>query len=632
MADYVIRQSNQRGPQGATGPSLALAANTIAGNNTGSTANAAALTVSQVRNLIGLGTNDTPDFTGIGIGRAGFAGHIDLYDDVDDVTIEIDAIQNGIQVGGNITAVGRVSAETITASANAAASTPSVKIIGTPFTDGTATTTKPLVLIEPTGTISNAWSTKSTMIGVNAGASFDGNLIDVQVAASSKFKVAYNGAATFAAGVTATAATLTGALTLHSTGIIAGAATVSATEVSYLDGVTSAIQGQIDGKQATLVSGTNIKTINGSTALGSGDLVVGAAAVLTAWDVPSGSGALNGQTTDSGHTWVTSGTGYLTTSINAGGYIEGTDNTYCYLNTGSKVKRVTQFKRGPLCTIAILLDTDLDDMVHVNFTQSTGAVSVLFWKTGLGSALIPSASQTIKATACADPNQTREYTVELVGDYLIAYVDGELALWAYDPQFSTVAGNWIFAQIHASGDRIYGVYSYRDTAAAEDEKFGILPVGGLKAGYVSSTALHVGDPLVASFDADSKIYLWHEHNSPVLVDSSGTTHLRLRATEAGYGSRFDVYNTAGVGLSLVFAGDYVARLQTNNADRITFPWATSRVDFAVPIGLKSYAVAGVPSAETAGQMIYVSNESGGAVVAFSDGTNWRRVTDRAIVS
>lgn len=48
--------------------------------------------------------------------------------------------------------------------------------------------------------------------------------------------------------------------------------------------------------------------------------------------------------------------------------------------------------------------------------------------------------------------------------------------------------------------------------------------------------------------------------------------------------------------------------------------------------LRSYTVATLPSAATAGQMIYVSNETGGATPAFSDGTNWRRVTDRAIVS
>lgn len=53
-----------------------------------------------------------------------------------------------------------------------------------------------------------------------------------------------------------------------------------------------------------------------------------------------------------------------------------------------------------------------------------------------------------------------------------------------------------------------------------------------------------------------------------------------------------------------------------------------------PMRLASYTVAGVPSAATAGAgaQIYVTNEAGGAVPAFSDGTNWRRVTDRAIIS
>lgn len=45
-------------------------------------------------------------------------------------------------------------------------------------------------------------------------------------------------------------------------------------EIGYLDGVTSAIQTQINAKQATLVSGTNIKTINSNSLLGSGDIVI----------------------------------------------------------------------------------------------------------------------------------------------------------------------------------------------------------------------------------------------------------------------------------------------------------------------------------------------------------------------
>ena len=60
--------------------------------------------------------------------------------------------------------------------------------------------------------------------------------------------------------------------------------------------------------------------------------------------------------------------------------------------------------------------------------------------------------------------------------------------------------------------------------------------------------------------------------------------------------------------------------------------AATRHTFTTPVQLPSYTVAGVPSANPAGQMAYISNESGGAVPAFSDGANWRRVTDRAIIT
>lgn len=60
-----------------------------------------------------------------------------------------------------------------------------------------------------------------------------------------------------------------------------------------------------------------------------------------------------------------------------------------------------------------------------------------------------------------------------------------------------------------------------------------------------------------------------------------------------------------------------------------------------PASLPSFTVAALPSASEwysaqselgRSAMIFVSNESGGAVPAFTDGVSWRRVTDRAIVS
>lgn len=52
-----------------------------------------------------------------------------------------------------------------------------------------------------------------------------------------------------------------------------------------------------------------------------------------------------------------------------------------------------------------------------------------------------------------------------------------------------------------------------------------------------------------------------------------------------------------------------------------------------PLLLKSYAVADLPAASLwTGAIVYVSDETGGATIAFSDGTNWRRAQDRAVAS
>ena len=61
--------------------------------------------------------------------------------------------------------------------------------------------------------------------------------------------------------------------------VVAEAATLTdltstVTELNYVDGVTSNIQTQLNNKQSTLVSGTNIKTINNTSLLGEGNIAV----------------------------------------------------------------------------------------------------------------------------------------------------------------------------------------------------------------------------------------------------------------------------------------------------------------------------------------------------------------------
>lgn len=85
---------------------------------------------------------------------------------------------------GNITLGSR-----FISSLNGAASAPPGTFTGTWFTGGTATTTKPQVLIEPTGATSTAWATAGTGLGVNAASGFAGNLLDLQVNGTRSFSI-----------------------------------------------------------------------------------------------------------------------------------------------------------------------------------------------------------------------------------------------------------------------------------------------------------------------------------------------------------------------------------------------------------------------------------------------------------
>jgi hypothetical protein len=82
---------------------------------------------------------------------------------------------------GNITLGSR-----FISSLNGAASAPPATLTGTWFTGGTATTTKPQLLLEPAGTTSTAWSTAGTGLGINAASGFTGQLLDLQVNGTSR--------------------------------------------------------------------------------------------------------------------------------------------------------------------------------------------------------------------------------------------------------------------------------------------------------------------------------------------------------------------------------------------------------------------------------------------------------------
>ena len=101
-------------------------------------------------------------------------------------------IWNNAGVNAGVPSSGVSATGNITLSLNGAVSTTGitgvpVAVTGTWVTSGgTAITTKPQVLIEPTGTSSGAWSPNGTGLGVNAASGFTGRLLDLQTNGTSR--------------------------------------------------------------------------------------------------------------------------------------------------------------------------------------------------------------------------------------------------------------------------------------------------------------------------------------------------------------------------------------------------------------------------------------------------------------
>jgi hypothetical protein len=72
---------------------------------------------------------------------------------------------------------------------NSLVSAPTLIASGTWFTGGSSTTTKPHILIEPTGTTSTGWSTGGTGLGINCASGFAGNFFDIKTNGTTIFKV-----------------------------------------------------------------------------------------------------------------------------------------------------------------------------------------------------------------------------------------------------------------------------------------------------------------------------------------------------------------------------------------------------------------------------------------------------------
>ena len=154
-------------------------------------------------------------------------------------------------------------------------------------------------------------------------------------------------------------------------------------------------------------------------------------------------------------------------------------------------------------------------------------------------------------------------------------------------------------------------------------------------------------------DASEDSLTLENGNNISMSANSGTDTITINATAAGTNEQVQFNNAGNFG----GGSDFTYNSSTNTltiknliAESVNPPSTltgtytisspttitldpTSEIINDAPMKLKGYTVAQLGSlTSSAGAMVYCTDETGGSIPAFYDGTNWRRVSDRAIVS
>lgn len=282
---------------------------------------------------------------------------------------------------------------------------------------------------------------------------------------------------------------------------------------------------------------------------------------------------------------------------------------------------------------------------------------------------LPSSDGTNKQVLTTNGSGTLSWaTVDLIKDE--GRVDGQLlashnASYAIPPSaLTTVDGTNGFVVASSSGGDGYGAnvsirYYSGDTTAGTNSSANVLMSGA--SGTNSSPSAASSGQTLATINADGYATNNFASHLATTNSGSGTTAIfpiQLQfytrqafadngtdVTAAGCAFRIRGFDS-GVTMSTanrinfvdhhadtaIYRSDSFTIRQGGSGTTDHLVLTTTNAQFTNPVQFPSYTVTTLPSATTAGRMIYVSNETGGAVMAFSDGTNWRRVTDRAIVA
>lgn len=200
------------------------------------------------------------------------------------------------------------------------------------------------------------------------------------------------------------------------------------------------------------------------------------------------------------------------------------------------------------------------------------------------------------------------------GELAINFADGSLffkdnsnaVATIASTQFVSVTGNVTAANYFGNGSTLSGINTFSNVAVAEGN---------------SVTANSIASTLTLSAGAGI-----------ALVADPATGVITIAAVGSGADVFFDGADFGTVTEVVLQSEDLglITALVEGESDLGSF-FVVGLV-YPDQFVLPAFSASALPSVNPAGQMIFVPDEAGGAVPAFSDGTVWRRVTDRSVIA
>lgn len=209
-------------------------------------------------------------------------------------------------------------------------------------------------------------------------------------------------------------------------------------------------------------------------------------------------------------------------------------------------------------------------------------------------------------------NGTSEANIGTSGGNLAITIGGTPNIAVFSTAGGNVTGN-LYATGNIAGGNILG--NGRNLSGIETFRSFVV------AGGNSIVADSINDTF--TFSAGSGITLVADPTTDTLTIAAAGEGSDIFVDGADFGTVLEVVTTTD---DLGLVTDAI----TSQADLGEI--VISGVFYPTQLVMPTYTVSTLPSATIPAQMIYVSNATGGAITAFSDGTNWRRTSDRSVIN